>query len=199
MIKRKGFTFVEIMVAIAIFGLLSLTVLANFRSSVGRTDVNVLVSKIRGDIEKVRTMGFSGAVLSDGTFPSGGYGIHFDTSSPNQYVLYVASGVGTHAITGHELPNGIVQLGDKIELMLLCSSNADTVSTLPCTPGEWQAATPHLDIFFEGADVVRAMSNGSAVLGSYVGGVFQHSDNLKKGYFYISLKTGYVDTGLITQ
>lgn len=87
--NNVGFTIVDLLISIAILGVLSTAVLANFRvgerSDSVRQSANMSLSFLR----RAQTMTLSGSTLaSDGTFPQGGYGIRFDSSDTNTLVLF---------------------------------------------------------------------------------------------------------------
>ena len=87
--KDSGFTIVDLLISIAILGLLSTIVLVNFRGGERSDSVRQSANMALSFLRRAQTMTLSGATLiSDGTFPEGGYGVRFDSSDTNTLVLF---------------------------------------------------------------------------------------------------------------
>ncbi|OJI07842.1 hypothetical protein BK004_00125 [bacterium CG10_46_32] len=87
-LQKYGFTLIDLIISITIFALISTAVLINFnagsRNDSVRQSANIVVQTLR----RAQSMTLSGAELSDGTFPVGGYGVRFDAAFPGSITLF---------------------------------------------------------------------------------------------------------------
>ena len=186
--KRPGFTLWEMLVAAAIVIILAAVVLANFRTARTSGERDTVLQSILDGIRTVRTMSLGGQVLTNGTFPSGGYGIRFSTAEPNQFDLFALSGA-----TPEALPNGTHQFSD-IEIVLLCGSDALVPSSQPCGI-DWQDAGSTLEVVFTPASNATVLTpTGQTYV--HAGGLLRHRTTGQEAYFYITLQSGLVSGGL---
>lgn len=96
MLKCKGFTLVELLVSIFIIILMSGIIFANYRTGGQQFALQRSANKLAQDIRRAQQMAMSaketnlgGQVPTGQEFvPKGGYGIYFDESSPNSYVIF---------------------------------------------------------------------------------------------------------------
>lgn len=86
--KKKGFTFVEILVVIFIVSLLSALVVANYRSGEKIMALKRGGTKLAQQIRKAQQMAMSAKELPGGGFPAGGYGIYFEKYTIGGVVNY---------------------------------------------------------------------------------------------------------------
>ncbi len=87
MLKRNGFTLVEILVAISIIVFLSVTILASYPKYSQQLALSRSAHKLSQDIRRASEMAMS-AKEFQGTVPQGGYGIYLKLSWGNFYKLY---------------------------------------------------------------------------------------------------------------
>jgi len=87
MLKRNGFTLVEILVVISIIVFLSVTVLANYQKNSQQLALSRSAYKLSQDIRRAGEMAMS-AKEFQGAVPQGGYGIYLKLSWGNFYKLY---------------------------------------------------------------------------------------------------------------
>lgn len=105
-----GFTIVELLISIAIFGILAAFVLVGFRNSDElekfRLDSQFLASTIR----RAQSLALSGARFQ-GDFPSGGYGIILSTclTPPCSYQLFTEESTPANQHYDGTLPDQVVQ------------------------------------------------------------------------------------------
>jgi len=85
--NNKGFTLVELLVAITIITILASVSFFGYgqrqKEIALQKEANILVSKI----EEVKEMAISARYFHN-DLPAGGYGIYFDSSSPNSYIVF---------------------------------------------------------------------------------------------------------------
>lgn len=86
--KQKGLTLVDMLLWLAIFSVLTGMVIANFRGGSQNESVRLASNLGSSLLRRAQTMTLTGAVLPDGDFPDGGYGIHFDTAVANTLTLF---------------------------------------------------------------------------------------------------------------
>ena len=88
-IDNHSFTLVELIVVVAITGIIAVMVFANMRSGGRSVDVNSAAEKLAGIIKQAQMMALSGKQIS-GSRPDYGYGVYLDTStSPDSYKLFI--------------------------------------------------------------------------------------------------------------
>ena len=196
--NNQGFTLMELLVSAAIIIVIFSFVLVNFRTGQRSGEASVAIKQIINGITTVRTMALGGQMLTNGTFPEGGYGINFDISNPSQFVLFEmpVAGGSYQSGDGIMLTNGLTQFKN-IEFIQFCGTN--NVTTLPCQAG-WQdlksGIDNYLEVVFVSPGVVMA-NYPSAPDYKYVGGIIEHQDTKKKAYFYVSLVSGLVTGDLL--
>lgn len=86
--KKYGFTLIDLIVSIAIFGLITASVLVNFRAGSRGDSVRQSANITATMLRRAQTMTLSGELLLDESFPIGGYGIYFDSADPDTLTLF---------------------------------------------------------------------------------------------------------------
>lgn len=106
-----GFSIFELIVAVSIFVILTMTFLFNYRTFDRRVLVNVLAHQIAGWVHdaQVSAMSIKRAKNAEGRFP--GYGLYFDTTTNKKFV-YFADLNGDRLYTPYTLP---AKCGDPLE------------------------------------------------------------------------------------
>lgn len=95
MTKQKGFTMIELVVAMGVFLSLFLIVIVNFRSGESVNELRLETQKVASDIRKVQTLALTGSNYNGISMGIGGYGISF-LEDNNNYIIFtdnVADGV----------------------------------------------------------------------------------------------------------
>ncbi len=86
--NQFGLTMLELIIWIGIFGLLTSTMVSNFRGG-GRNDaVRQAAALGEGLLRRAQTMTLTGAVLGNGDFPNGGWGVRFDTAQSGKLIFF---------------------------------------------------------------------------------------------------------------
>ncbi|MCD6271009.1 prepilin-type N-terminal cleavage/methylation domain-containing protein [bacterium] len=85
--KNRGFTLVELLIAIAIITILASVSFVGYgqrqKEIALQKEANILVSKI----EEVKEMAISARYFHN-DLPTGGFGVYFNISSPNSYIIF---------------------------------------------------------------------------------------------------------------
>lgn len=128
MIKQDnvlGYSLVELLVAMTIFVMIAGTAVANLRDGARNESVSQAAQLAASLLRTAQTRTLTGAVLDNGDFPDGGYGVRFDADDTNR-VLFFADINGSKAYeAGEELildtidlpSNTRFTLGDNLEVL----------------------------------------------------------------------------------
>jgi prepilin-type N-terminal cleavage/methylation domain-containing protein len=86
--REKGMTLVEILIAIAIIGILLAVSFSGYRPRGQELALQRSAFKVLADIENTREMAMSALKHSSGSVPIGGYGVYFNIANPTNYILF---------------------------------------------------------------------------------------------------------------
>ncbi|MBI2636904.1 MAG: type II secretion system protein [Parcubacteria group bacterium] len=132
---RQGFTLIDLIVSIGIFALVATSVAVNFNAGARNDSVRQAANIAAGVLRRAQSMTLSGATLSDGTFPRGGYGVRFDASAPSTLTLFADKDGNFNYTDGTE----------ELEDVALPKENAFSGGTLNVVFG-----SPDADVYFNG-------------------------------------------------
>ena len=188
--KQLGFTFIELIVASAIIALIAIISVVNFHTARRSNDIYLAVDQVADSIITARNLSLGGQLLTNQTFPAGGYGVNFQRLEDKVFV-YAATGADTTFDNGELLPGGTTEFSD-IKIIRLCILTQGMVTNSPCG-GSWTIVPEKLEIVFglSGNITVNGI-NGPITGASYIGGVLQHEVTSRRAYFYVSLISGTV-------
>lgn len=86
--NQHGLTLIDLILWMAIFGVLTGTMIANFRDGSRNESVRLAVSLAASTLRRAQTATLTGAVLANGDFPDGGYGVRFDPANTGVLTLF---------------------------------------------------------------------------------------------------------------
>jgi len=143
-INSRGVTLIEILMVIAIMSILLGVSFAGYKQRGEELGLQRTALKVMADIERVREMAMSAEKLASGDVPIGGWGIHFDASLPNEYIIFAdKTSTPDHLYdpategVGDGFEKIILDENDKIEITLLSPTippNSLDVIFLPPSP-----------------------------------------------------------------
>jgi len=85
--NKSGFTLIEMVASIAIIVMITGIFIANYHTMNKRSDLIMAAQKLVADLHEAQSDSL-GLIKYDNAVPAGGWGVHFSTNSPNQYVLF---------------------------------------------------------------------------------------------------------------
>lgn len=90
---RSGYTLIELLISISIFGIITGIMVWNFDRSNRNEDLRYAAENLAADLRLVQNMAMTGATIQDPddlstATPIGGYGLHIDTDDPTSYQLF---------------------------------------------------------------------------------------------------------------
>lgn len=142
--NQKGFSLIEIIVVATIIGVLSTTLILNFRSGSKRTALRQAAQQLAADIRRAQTT----AVVSKRYLEKTrcGYGVRY--VGPDRYAIY--TGPDSRAIDCSVLDRNFDGGDSDVEIIKLLSVNVEFISAFP-------------DIFFEPPDPKTYINNDASL------------------------------------
>lgn len=141
--SSRGFTLIEMVVTIAIVGIISAVVMFQYSKYDSQLLLKNLAYEIALQVREAQVFGIS--VRGDATGFSAGYGVHFSMSTPTQYFLFRDINNDLEYDNG-ELIVSRHTIGRGNRIMTLCAGNGPfpTPSSAGCDSGSGET----LDIVF---------------------------------------------------
>lgn len=117
---KKGFTIIDLLVAITIFVILTSLTIANFVTGKRRDALRQSGIVLVSILQEAQTAALSGMTIN-GVTPVGGYGVHFDTSTPSQIIYFAdVNGNEVYDQTTDTLVSGVIDnLPDEVVISAL--------------------------------------------------------------------------------
>jgi prepilin-type N-terminal cleavage/methylation domain-containing protein len=128
--NSKAFTLIEVLVMIAIIGLLSVLVLPNYRQVSRQTTLQSAANKLAQDIRNIQSMTMSSKDIGLPAF-RGAFGVYFKLASSTSYALFADKNNSGQYDTGEELDGKSVYLDAGISISGLTASPLTIIFTPP--------------------------------------------------------------------
>ena len=132
--KQRAFTLIELTVVLAIFALISATVLANYRGFGRKTLLKNLAYQVALSLREAQVSGITGrnVDLSGGSYYSS-YGVYFSAIDKNQYIFFKdRETIGApHKYDGSIELVKSYSISPKFHISNLCTRNSAASSCLP--------------------------------------------------------------------
>jgi len=130
---KKGFTIIELLVALGVFVVVTAMVVANFRAG-GRSDeLRIAAETLISNLRKAQNMSLSGQ-LTNGSSPPGGYGVYFKLSDTDRYIIFADLNGDLGYTAGEALPDGTIILPRDIRILNIQPTAISTVIFKPPKP-----------------------------------------------------------------
>jgi prepilin-type N-terminal cleavage/methylation domain-containing protein len=103
---KRGFTIIELLVAISIFIVVTGLVVANFRRGARSDELKIAAAGLANTLRRAQTMALAGETIN-GALPLGGYGVYVTLDTPNRYIIFADRNNDKIYGVGEELAGGI--------------------------------------------------------------------------------------------
>lgn len=157
--QEKGFTLIELLVVTAITLLLIGLVLSNYRAGQSQFALQRSTYKLSQDLRRIQEMAMGSKEIGPASgkfYPDGGFGIYFDLSKPEQYILFADCNANGKYNTGPSVcAPGIPEMIDE---PILLESKVEIIDISPSA----LPAPGHLAITFKAPDPTISINQGAA-------------------------------------
>ena len=129
--EKTGFTLVELLVVIAVILTITGAVVINYRRG-GRIDLQRTVVDISQKVREVEEMALASEEVN-GSVPSGGYGVYFNSSDPDTYIIFAdEDGDGSYDGAGERVREE--KIGSNVEIFNIIPSDPVSIIFVPPEP-----------------------------------------------------------------
>ena len=141
---RNGFTILELIIVMAIISVMVAVNMPNYFESIDKKALHLAENQIINDVKIVQDYSYK-LLKHNGTFPDGGYGIYFDKSSSDKYIVFAdldSDGIYDAPLEMYEeikLP----QRTDLSEIFIVSSTSTSNTISIVFKP-------PYGKVFFDG-------------------------------------------------
>jgi len=113
---RRGFTIIELLVAMGIFIVITSMVVANFRTGSRSDELKIAAEALVSNLRKAQNMALAGQ-LKDGVSPAGGYGLYFKLADSDRYIIFADLDGGLDYDFNEALADGTVILPRDVRII----------------------------------------------------------------------------------
>jgi prepilin-type N-terminal cleavage/methylation domain-containing protein len=115
-VSRRGFTIVELLVALGIFVIITAMVVANFRAGSRSDELRIAAETLVSNLRKAQNMSLAGQLIN-GNSPPGGYGVYFKLSDTDRYIIFADLNGDLGYTAGEALADGTIILPRDIRIL----------------------------------------------------------------------------------
>lgn len=159
--KISGFTMIDLLIWLAIFGVLTGSMIANFRAGGRNDNVRSGAELLSSTLRSAQSKTLSGALAPNSDFPDGGWGVHFDSASPGEMIVFADGSIPS---------NYIYNAGEEAEAPIALPGGAQF---------SWAEQFPVLDVVFSPPDG-KIYFNGQDALGKMTLTISQSGAGIQK-------------------
>lgn len=130
---KRGFTIIELLVAMSIFVIITAMVVANFRAGSRSDELRIAAETLVSNLRKAQNMALAGQ-LKDGISPLGGYGVYFKLAESDRYIIFADLDGELDYDMGEALADGTVILPRDVRIDGIQPTVISTVVFKPPKP-----------------------------------------------------------------
>ena len=128
--KSSGFTLIEILVVVSVIAIISTYLIVNWRKNEKRYQVQFAAQELVQNLRKAQDMALSGKKYPGETTVPSAYGIYFNLSTKNSYLIFGDKN-GNNTYQGGDILVETILLETGIEIYSLPASTLNTVFSIP--------------------------------------------------------------------
>jgi prepilin-type N-terminal cleavage/methylation domain-containing protein len=127
---KRGFTIIELLVAVSIFIIITGLVVADFRRGARSDELKIAASGLASTLQRAQTMALAGEAIN-GIVPAGGYGVYVTLDVPNRYIIFADNDDDKTYDAGEDLADGVNFLPSNITISQVSPASASIIFKSP--------------------------------------------------------------------